>query len=191
MPERKNQKNLFIETLKWISGKLKSNNIPYMVTGGSAVGFWGHIRTTMDIDIVIQIPQSKVNAFAQSIKDEAYIDEQEIRESFGAQGLFNVIYNKTSFKVDFIIKRNEPYESEKFARKVNINFLNNDLYVISPEDLIISKMLWSKSSGGSERQAKDCESIYLLNKDRLDMKYMQKWIQYFNLNADFQKIAES
>jgi hypothetical protein len=162
-----------------------------MVTGGSAVGFWGHIRTTMDIDIVIQIPQSKVNAFVQSIKDEAYIDEQEILESFGAQGLFNVIYNKTSFKVDFIIKKNDPYESEKFARKVNINFLNNILYVISPEDLIISKMLWSKSSGGSERQIKDCESIYLLNKDRLDMKYMQKWIKYYNLNADFQKLAKS
>jgi hypothetical protein len=22
-----------------------------MITGGAAVGFWGHIRTTMDIDI--------------------------------------------------------------------------------------------------------------------------------------------
>lgn len=43
MSEVDNEKNVFIETLEWICRKLKSANVPYMITGGAAVGFWGHI----------------------------------------------------------------------------------------------------------------------------------------------------
>ena len=54
MSEGENQKDLFSETLAWIRDKLESLNIEYMLSGGCAVGFWGRIRTTMDIDIVVQ-----------------------------------------------------------------------------------------------------------------------------------------
>jgi hypothetical protein len=41
MPERENTANLFIKTLKWVVKKLNDLKIPYMITGGSALGFWG------------------------------------------------------------------------------------------------------------------------------------------------------
>lgn len=46
MSEGQNDKNLYTGTLEWICSKLKSLSIPYMITGGCAVGFWGYIRTT-------------------------------------------------------------------------------------------------------------------------------------------------
>jgi plasmid replication initiation protein len=102
MPEGQDEKNIFIETLEWICNKLDLANIPYMITGGSALGFWGHIRTTMDIDIVIQINKETIDSFLKSIENEAYVDFQKAKEAVFKRRMFNIIFNKTCFKIDLI-----------------------------------------------------------------------------------------
>ena len=91
MPKGENNKNLFVETLNWISQKLEEDSIPYMITGGSAVGFWGHIRTTMDIDILIQIQPKQIPNFLKRIEKEAYVDIPEATRAIHGKEMFNVI----------------------------------------------------------------------------------------------------
>ncbi len=190
MPERQNDKNLFIETLEWVCERLESAGIPYMITGGSAVGFWGHIRTTMDIDIVIQIYGKQINTFLQDIEKEAYVDIEEAKRSILNRSMFNIILNNTCFKVDIIpLDDKNDYELEKFKRRIKIKFHNRDIFVTSPEDLIISKLLWGKSAGGSERQLRDSESIYKLNRGTLDLNYIKKWVKILNIEDEFNKIT--
>ncbi len=190
MPEIQNDKNIFIETLEWICQKLAASGIPYMITGGSAVGFWGHIRTTMDIDIVIQIYGKQINTFLQDIEKEAYVDIEEAKRSILNRSMFNIILNNTCFKVDIIpLDDKNEYELEKFKRRIKIEFHNRDIFVTSPEDLIISKLLWGKSAGGSERQLRDSESIYKLNCGTLDLNYIKKWVKILNIEDEFNKIT--
>lgn len=188
MPERKNDENIFIETLEWICKKLEKADIPYMITGGSAVGFWGHIRTTMDIDIIILPQLKKLDLFLKSVKDEAYVDIDSAKKIVMGKEMFNIIYNKTCFKVDLIPLKRTLYETVKFNNRVKLNLGQKEIFVIKPEDLIISKLLWTKSAGGSERQLKDCESIYKLNYKNLDMNYLKKWADELNLNDELEKI---
>ncbi len=189
MPERKNAKNLFLETLDWICNKLESLGIPYMITGGSAVGFWGHIRTTMDIDMVIQIRSNQVDAFLESIGNEAYLDIQEAKAAIQSKSMFNIIPNETLFKVDIIpLDESNNYEIEKFSRKIKINFQGRKIYVISPEDLIISKLIWSKNAGSSERQIADCESIWKINQESIDADHIKKWVDILNIGDEFNKL---
>ncbi len=191
MLERENDKNLFTETLDWICQKLESAGIPYMITGGSAVGFWGYIRTTMDIDIVIQIYGKQINTFLQDIEKEAYVDIEEAKRSILNRSMFNIIHNNTCFKVDIIpLDDKNDYEMEKFKRKIKIKFHSRDIFITSPEDLIISKLLWAKSAGGSERQLRDSESIYKLNRDTLGLNYIKKWVEILNIEGEFNKITE-
>jgi len=189
MPERKNAKNLFLETLNWICNKLESLHIPYMITGGSAVGFWGHIRTTMDIDMVIQMRISQVDTFLAAVKEEAYVDIQTVKEAVKSKSTFNIIPNETLFKVDIILlDEGNDYEVRKFERRIKMNFQGREIYVITPEDLVISKLIWSKSAGGSERQIKDCESIWKLNQENIDTNYINKWIDVLNIRGEFKKL---
>jgi len=161
-----------------------------MITGGSAVGFWGYIRTTMDIDIVIQIYGKQINTFLQDIEKEAYVDIGEAKRSILNRSMFNIILNNTCFKVDIIpLDDKNNYELEKFKRRINIEFHNRDIFVTSPEDLIISKLLWGKSAGGSERQLRDSESIYKLNRGTLDLNYIKKWVKILNIEDEFNKIT--
>ncbi len=102
MPENQDEKNVFIETLEWVCNKLDLANIPYMITGGSALGFWGHIRTTMDIDVVVQIDEETIDSFLNSIKNDVYVDFENTKEAVSKKGMFNIILNKTCFKIDII-----------------------------------------------------------------------------------------
>jgi len=188
MSEVDNEKNIFIETLAWICRKLESVNVPYMITGGAAVGFWGHIRTTMDIDILIQIHTEQIAPLLSSIKGEAYIDIEKAQKAILDKSMFNIILNKTCFKIDLIPLKEDSYEIKKFNNRVKMSFQGKEIYVISPEDLIISKLLWSKSAGGSERQIKDCESIYRLNSEDLDLDYLKRWVKMLGIENEFDKL---
>lgn len=103
--------------------------------------------------------------------------------------MFNIILNKTCFKIDLIPLKENNYEIEIFKNRIKMNFKNKEIFVISPENLIISKLLWSKSTGGSERQIKDCESIYRLNRETLNLNYIKKWVEILKLDNEFNKLV--
>lgn len=190
MSETENTPKLFLETLNWAIKKLDGLNIAYMVTGGSAVGFWGHARTTMDIDMVIALKASEVDKLFSEFEKEAYINKDDISSAVSQKKMFNIILNSTSFKIDFIpLQEDDDYEKEKFSRKVEINFGNLKLSVISPEDLVLSKLKWMKIAGGSERQMGDCKSIMLVNKN-IDMSYINKWAQFLNIEKEVRLLIE-
>lgn len=189
MSTGKNEENIFVETLIWICDKLDIGNIPYMITGGAAVGFWGQIRTTMDIDILVQIQMNKIGTFFKSIENDAYIDIEAAQKAIINKQVFNIIFKKTYFRIDLIPLKEDAYEQQKFGNRTKLNFQGRDIYVISPEDLIISKLQWSKSAGGSERQIQDCASIYQLNYEMLNLPYLNTWIKQLNLEEEFKRIV--
>ncbi|MFA4843304.1 MAG: hypothetical protein WC658_05685, partial [Candidatus Omnitrophota bacterium] len=55
-------------------------------------------------------------------------------------------------------------------------------------DLIISKLMWGKSAGTSERQLRDCVSIWKLNQDKIDRAYIGKWIKQLKIGDEFAKL---
>lgn len=189
MPQREDNKNLFLETLDWICQKLETAGITYMITGGSAVGFWGHIRTTMDIDILIKIQPKQILPFLKSIEGESYVDIEEAKRAIFSKEMFNVILHKTSFKVDIIpLDEKNAYAVEEFKNRVKVRFQDKEIFVVSPEDLVISKLIWSKLAGGSEKQLKDCESIISLNREKINLDYILKWVKDLKLDSEFKKI---
>ncbi|MGZ8559815.1 MAG: hypothetical protein ACXWWC_15840, partial [Chitinophagaceae bacterium] len=66
--------------------------------------------------------------------------------------MFNVIDHKTGFKADFIIFKDEPYWQEEFLRRKLVNFIDMKLYVVSLEDLIISKIVWIQQLQSIQQQ---------------------------------------
>src|SRR3989344_4231092 len=67
----------------------------------------------------------------------------------------------------------DEFSGLKLKRRIPKMILSEKVYFLSPEDLILSKLLWSKESG-SELQLKDIESILKFQK-KLDLKYLRKW----------------
>lgn len=165
------QKETFIEIIKI----LKNLKINYMIVGGFAVSFWGEPRSTHDLDIVIEIKSNnKENLIKIFRKNNYYIDETAIDEAIKLKRMFNVIHPESELKVDFWIIGNDQYSCEKFRRKTKQEIFGQNVYIVSPEDLILLKLEWYRKSQISKHFL-DAQGIYKLQKDILDLHYLKKW----------------
>lgn len=171
-----------LEVLKTVVQRLNDASIQYIVSGSIAGNFYAQPRMTRDVDIVIQLAHSDIDKIYNLFKDDFYIDKISVAEALKGRGMFNIIHNEKVVKIDFIIAQDTDYERMKFQRKVikKIDGINLDL--ISPEDLILSKLLWAKDSH-SELQLKDVKNMISFNRNSLDLNYLKSWADRLSLNS--------
>lgn len=170
-----------------IADILHEVGIPYFITGGFAVSVWGRPRATFDIDIVVELVEPKVDALASALRKvykAGYIDETSAKDAIRHQSEFNFIDPFTGLKIDFWVTRHDELSSLQLKRKVAKKINGKTVYFTSPEDLILSKLIWYKM-GESTRQLEDIESIVKISGKRLDMKYIRKWSQHLGVSRFF------
>ena len=144
--------------------------IPYLVTGGFAVAVLAKPRFTADIDIVIELLPQKIHLLAKellAINKDVYISKEAIKEALERKGEFNFIHPQTGLKVDFWVKR---YLFEKFERAIVVKIERQKIKFISPEDLVLSKLIWYKEGQG-EKQLEDIKAILEISKP--DLNYIK------------------
>lgn len=174
-----------LDVLKETCQRLKKAEIPYMLTGSFAANFYAVPRMTRDIDIVIEIHVSDVDKILEIFQDDFYINKTSIIEAINHQDMFNIIHAESVFKIDFIIRKNETYRDVEFRRKREILLNNTPIYIVAPEDLIISKLFWAKDSL-SEMQLKDVKNLFQTIKN-LDTGYIDRWVKELNLNHVYER----
>ncbi len=162
-----------ISLLKDVVSRLESANIEYMVTGSMVLSVYSIPRMTRDIDIIIQVSTRDVGKIIALFRNEFYIDEASVRQAIFDRGMFNIIHNTTVIKIDFIVRKDEPYRIEEFSRKKTSMIDGSPVSVVALEDLILSKLLWVKLSE-SELQMRDIRAL-LSAAQGMDRAYLQKW----------------
>lgn len=176
-----------LNVLKIVCQKLELANILYMLTGSFAANFYAVPRMTRDIDIVLEIHKpSDVQVLMHHFQNEFYIDEASITQALKTNGMFNIIHNETVFKIDFIIRKDIPYRHVEFTRKKRVTIDDFSIWIVTPEDLIISKLFWAKDSL-SEVQLRDIKNL-LQSIKNLDEEYIIKWVNTLQLNHLFNKV---
>jgi len=91
-------------------------------------------------------------------------------------GEFNFIHPDTGLKVDFFVQDNNLYNKLKIKRAVVRDIFDHKIPFVSPEDLILSKLMWSKENQ-SQKQAEDIKSVLRNPNITLDMMYLKNWAQ--------------
>ena len=169
-----------IEFLKVLVNYFNQNQIAYMLSGSVAMSLYTLPRFTRDFDFVVHLKLGDVKYLAEHFKDGYYCDEDALRDAILNKTMFNIIDHKSGYKADFIILKNEPYRITEFERRRLIDFLDMKIYVVSPEDLLLSKIIWAQESQSSIQ----FDDIRLLSSlDTLDKQYINRWIETLNLNT--------
>ena len=176
------------EFLRSIVHRLGAAEIPYMLTGSLALAIWARPRMTRDVDVVIEANHAAVQRLVAAFATDSYVSSEAAAEAVTDHTMFNVIHLTSLLKADFILRRNEPYERTKFARRRSIDLEGLPVDVISPEDLVLSKLQWARGTG-SERQADDVR--LLLRETRpLDEAYLTQWASTLNLLPALQALRQ-
>jgi hypothetical protein len=66
--------------------------IPYEVGGSVASSAHGIPRTTLDVDLVVDLKPDDIESFAAALRQYFYADAQQIREAFSRGRAANVIH---------------------------------------------------------------------------------------------------
>ncbi len=175
-----------IYVLKLVCKRLDEAQIPYMLTGSVAANFYAAPRMTRDIDIVIEILHSDASKFFDIFHDDFYINKESIEEAIKHENMFNIIHNDKVIKIDFVVRKKSPYRVTEFDRKKKIEFDDTQIWIVAPEDLIISKLLWAKDSL-SDYQIRDVKNLLSSTKN-LDEEYIKNWVKTLDLNIIFEAV---
>jgi hypothetical protein len=171
---------MIYELLKKVSSALEERNIPYMISGSVAMITYAVPRMTRDIDIVINLKESDIDQFAEIFKEGFYLHKEGIREEVKRRGMFNVIDFESGEKIDFIVRKNTEFHYNEFERRIRTNAFGFEVWVVSIEDLIISKLNWIQQIQ-SDMQIGDIRS--LLENASIDKDYLIKWVNRLSLNT--------
>lgn len=74
-------------------------------------------------------------------------------------------------------------ESLSMRREIRIDGIR--IYVSSPEDTIANKLLF-----GSEQDIKDAESIYVRQKEKIDVAYLEKRCRELGVYGEYKEMIE-
>jgi len=103
--------------------------------------------------------------------------------------MFNIIHNQWVVKADFIIRKDQAYRREEFARRQKVAIDDMAISVVSAEDLILSKLVGAKQSQ-SALQLRDVGQI-LSAASGLDWKYMRKWAAVLEVDGALEQAEKN
>ncbi len=175
-----------LKVLKDVTQALNNSGISYMVTGSIAMNYYAFPRMTRGIDIVLEIQRDNIATIVRLFKDDYYIDQHSIERAVNKPGMFNIIHNEYVIKIDFIVKKPDEFRQIEFQRSRQIVIDKASMWIVSPEDLILSKLWWANDSQ-SEMQISDIKNL-LDPTDDIDNLYIDEWVEKLNLRDIYRTI---
>ena len=159
----------------------------YMLTGSLAMMLYSGYRMTADVDIVIQLKYDDADRIINAFETDYYVPHDRVRDAIAREFMFNMIHQETAFKIDLVIKKSTEFQQTAFDRRQKKDFHGREIFVITLEDLILSKLLWAKKSL-SEKQLTDVENLM---QEKFDLEYAESWARKLNLEDLFNKCRNS
>lgn len=177
-----------------VIGILEKFQTPYMLGGSFASSTYGIPRATHDADLIADLHQETIEPFVKALKNDFYVDSESVQEAVNGKSSFNLIHYESAFKIDVFITDNTAYSQETFKRKqkqVVAPAQNRSIYMLSPEDTVLSKLCWYRMGGErSDSQWKDILGVIKVQGHRLDAKYIFKWATVIKVMDLAEKVFE-
>ncbi|TSC87400.1 MAG: hypothetical protein G01um101416_491 [Microgenomates group bacterium Gr01-1014_16] len=165
------------ELLKLVGRVLEKFGVKYMITGAWSVIFFGRVRTSHDLDFVVEVePEGidKIKAALKEMGDGFWWQESAVEEAIKKRSMFNVVFDPTGDKIDFWILKAGEFDAERFGRRVKVKAWGQPMFISSAEDTILQKLRWYEM-GKIEKHVIDAAFVWQIQRSRLDKTYIKKW----------------
>lgn len=174
--------DVFVALIKLFS----KHKIPYMVVGGFAVAFWGEPRLTKDIDLVLATSKDILSKLVDILRDNNYVFHyEELKMLAKLSNRFTIADATNTFRIDLWVPQTY-FEEQAFKRRLNKKYNGKKILLISPEDLILFKLLADRT-----KDIDDIKGILARQKGKLDRNYLTLWAKSLNKYKRLKKLEKS
>lgn len=159
--------------------------IRYCVVGGLASATWGQSRFTEDIDIAAELSASQVLPLKAALGGDFEVDELSLAEACRQHRSDNFFYLPDFIRFDVYVPAPTAFVSAQFDRRKRIDLGEGaQVFVASPEDTALSKLLWYRKGGEvSTKQWEDIVGILRYRASELDREYLETWAERLDVSA--------
>lgn len=154
--------------------------LPYVVGGSFASSTFGIPRSTLDVDLVVDLSPTQAFQLATLASKEFATDPDHARQAIAANRSFNLLHMAAVYKFDIFPATFFLHGASQISRRIFVEGTplasSAPVPILSPEDILLAKLAWYRLGGeSSERQWADLEGIWQMQKDNLDHSYLQSW----------------
>jgi hypothetical protein len=161
-----------------VAAALERIGIDYFLGGSLASSMQGEPRATNDIDVIADIAPWKVEALIQSLGPDFDVDADALREALRRGASWNFFYTPVFLKIDLFPVGDGLFDRSEFARRQRVVVRRDGaaLFVKSPEDTVLRKLLWYRDGGEvSAKQWRDIVEVLRVCEKTLDDRYLDEW----------------
>lgn len=160
--------------------------IPYMLVGSFASNVHGIPRSTKDADFVIQLEGGVGAAFAARLGSEFILDPQLSFETVTGTYRQFIRHRKSPFKVELFLLSQDAHDQMRFARRREESVFGRKVWLLTAEDVIISKLRWARS-----KDRDDIRNVLAVQRERLDWPYLETWCRQHGTLALLEEIRRT
>lgn len=164
----------------------EKHGILYLVMGGVAVRFWGIPRPTYDLDFTLKVEPENIPRLCEGLRNEGFSvlegHEKDFTDHLAGMKNFGVVryIEGKEIRVDMFLVTTS-YQKAAFQRRLLVKMNGKEAWFISPEDLILHKLI-----AGRDRDVGDVSDILWVNPD-LDKEYLRKWAAVLGVSENLEK----
>ncbi len=161
----------------------------YFLGGSLASSIDGEPRATNAIDFVVDVPAGRIGDLVRELGSDFEVDVAMLRDAILHGRSANVFYLPLVLKIDIFGHAHGPFDEMEFSRRRTVAVRDGRaLYVKSPEDTILRKLLWYREGGGvSDRQWRDVLGVLRAWAGKLDDAYLRSWASRLQLAPLFER----
>ncbi len=174
----------FRNALELVSGYLDSEGIEYVIVGGVAVMFHGVPRTTVDIDIILDIGEDEIKPFVEFLTSHGFVASVEDMEAALREGSLCTVFFKDSLLRLDIQGVNTEFDKLTLERAIRVDLFGSNIRLGSVEDTLINKILFQ-----GEQDLRDALGIFSRKTGQLDLEYIDSTCRMLDILQDWKRFS--
>lgn len=170
--------------------RLDQLGVPYMVVGSLSSNVHGIPRSTHDADFVLQLGATSFATVLRHLEPRFQSDKQLRFEGVTGTKRHILTLEDTDFQVELFALTDDPFDQSRFARRCLRQFLGRDVYLQSPEDVIVQKLRWLERAD-RPKDRDDIASVIGVRQNSLDWDYIHDWCDQHGTRGVLDEICQT
>ncbi len=143
--------------------------IPHAFGGAHALGYYGGIRATHDIDINVFLPAVEAERVLGVLGElGATVSDPALRPRIARDEQVRIRWETTPLDLFFAY---DPLHESSAQRRRKVDFGGDPIHILSPEDLITYKAIFDR-----DKDWHDIAAILFAYSEPLDLDYIRGWL---------------
>ncbi len=158
-----------------------------MLVGSFSSNLYGRPRSTADADFVIQASAESIELLRRKLGADFLFDPQLSFETVTSTTRIIIHHRQSAFTVELFLLSPDPHDQSRFQRRRRMPIDEHPVFVPTAEDVIITKLRWSKS-GQRSKDINDARDVIAVQRGQLDLRYIRDWCDQHGTREIFERL---